>query len=68
MAVTGNGLLSFVVLGHVVGLVASYTGLFRSNRTAVYVVVGVAVFVTVFAVQFRQDLKNMKERQPPENQ
>jgi uncharacterized membrane protein YuzA (DUF378 family) len=60
-----KGLVSFVGLGLVVGLVASYVGLFRSNRMAVYIVIGVAVFVSVFVVQFRQNLKKMKERRRP---
>ena len=53
MAVPVKGLVSFVALGLVVGLVASYARLFRSNRMAVYAVMGVAVFVSVFVAQFR---------------
>ena len=53
MAVPVKGLVSFVALGLVVGLVASYAGLLRSNRMAVYAVMGVAVFVSVFVAQFR---------------
>jgi hypothetical protein len=59
--VTARGLAAFLVFGLVLGFATAFTGLFRENRTAVYVVVGVAVFLSVFVVRFRQELK---KRQP----
>jgi hypothetical protein len=68
MAVTVRGVVGFVVIGLVLGFIAGSLGLFRENRTAVYVVVGATVFVSVFVVKFREEVKKVKakQQQPPD--